>query len=170
VRFLVTGALGQIGTELTQALRARHGADAVLATDVRPSAGPPSGPFSLLDARDRERLGKLARDHEATWIIHLAALLSASGEANPELAWDLNIGSLRGALEVARELGRLIEEVNARVAEYERLGMLVVADEPWSIENGCLTPTMKLKRARVEANVEGRVGRWYEARQPVIWA
>jgi nucleoside-diphosphate-sugar epimerase len=105
VRFLVTGALGQIGTELTQALRARHGADAVLATDVRPAAGPPSGPFSLLDARDRERLGKLARDHEATWIIHLAALLSASGEANPELAWDLNIGSLRGALEVARELG-----------------------------------------------------------------
>jgi long-chain acyl-CoA synthetase len=48
--------------------------------------------------------------------------------------------------------------------------MLVVADEPWTIENGCLTPTMKLKRARVEANVEGRVGRWYEARQPVIWA
>jgi len=72
--------------------------------------------------------------------------------------------------EVERELGRLLEEVNARVAEYERLGMLVVADEPWSIENGCLTPTMKLKRARVEANVEGRVGRWYEARQPVIWA
>lgn len=72
--------------------------------------------------------------------------------------------------EVERELGRLLEEVNARVAEYERLGMLVVADEPWSIENGCLTPTMKLKRARVEASVEGRVGRWYEARQPVIWA
>jgi long-chain acyl-CoA synthetase len=72
--------------------------------------------------------------------------------------------------EVERELCRLLEEVNARVAEYERLGMLVVADEPWSIENGCLTPTMKLKRARVEANVESRVGRWYEARQPVIWA
>jgi long-chain acyl-CoA synthetase len=72
--------------------------------------------------------------------------------------------------EVERELGRLLEEVNARVAEYERLGMLVVADEPWSIENGCLTPTMKLKRARVEASVEDRVGRWYEARQPVIWA
>jgi long-chain acyl-CoA synthetase len=72
--------------------------------------------------------------------------------------------------EVERELGRLLEEVNARVAEYERLGMLVVADEPWSIENGCLTPTMKLKRARVEASVDGRVGGWYEARQPVIWA
>jgi long-chain acyl-CoA synthetase len=72
--------------------------------------------------------------------------------------------------EVERELVRLLEEVNARVAEYERLGMLVVADEPWSIENGCLTPTMKLKRARVEASVEGRVGGWYEARQPVIWA
>jgi long-chain acyl-CoA synthetase len=72
--------------------------------------------------------------------------------------------------EVERELSRLLEEVNARVAEYERLGMLVVADEPWSIENGCLTPTMKLKRARVEASVEGRVGGWYEARQPVVWA
>ncbi|MFU8821698.1 MAG: AMP-binding protein [Gammaproteobacteria bacterium] len=72
--------------------------------------------------------------------------------------------------EVERELGRLLEEVNARVADYERLSMLVVANEPWSIENGCLTPTMKLKRARVEGSVEGQVGRWYEARQPVIWA
>jgi long-chain acyl-CoA synthetase len=72
--------------------------------------------------------------------------------------------------EVERELGRLLEEVNARVADYERLGMLVVADEAWSIENGCLTPTMKLKRARVEASVEGQVERWYAARQPVIWA
>jgi long-chain acyl-CoA synthetase len=72
--------------------------------------------------------------------------------------------------QVEAELGRLLEEVNAKVAEYEKLGMLVVADEPWTIENGCLTPTMKLKRARVEASVEGRVGRWYEARQPVVWA
>lgn len=72
--------------------------------------------------------------------------------------------------EVERELGRLLDEVNAALADYERLGMLVVADEPWSIENGCLTPTMKLKRARVEASVENQVGRWYAARQPVIWA
>jgi long-chain acyl-CoA synthetase len=72
--------------------------------------------------------------------------------------------------EVERELGRLLDEVNASVAEYERLGMLVVAREPWTIENGCLTPTMKLKRARIEASVEGQTGRWYEARQPVTWA
>jgi len=72
--------------------------------------------------------------------------------------------------EVERELGRLLDEVNAAVADYERLSMLVVADEPWSIENGCLTPTMKLKRARVETSVEGQVDRWYAARQPVIWA
>jgi len=72
--------------------------------------------------------------------------------------------------EVEAELGRLLEEVNARVADYEKLCMLVVADEPWSIDNGCLTPTMKLKRARVEAVVEDQLSSWYAARRPVVWA
>ena len=71
---------------------------------------------------------------------------------------------------VEAELGRLLEEVNAGLPEYQRLGMLVVAQEPWSIENGCLTPTMKLKRASVENAVRDQVDAWYEAREPVIWA
>jgi long-chain acyl-CoA synthetase len=71
--------------------------------------------------------------------------------------------------EVEGELGRLLGEINSQVADYEQLCMLVVAREPWTIENGCLTPTMKLKRARVEAGVEGQVARWYEMRQPVLW-
>jgi long-subunit acyl-CoA synthetase (AMP-forming) len=72
--------------------------------------------------------------------------------------------------EVEAELGRLLKEINARVADYEKLCMLVVADEPWSIENGCLTPTMKLKRTRVEAVVEDQLPGWYAARRPVVWA
>jgi long-chain acyl-CoA synthetase len=63
----------------------------------------------------------------------------------------------------------LLREVNATLPDYQQLGMLVVAREPWSIENGCLTPTMKLKRARIEASVEGQVPSWYDEKRPVIW-
>ncbi len=104
MRFLVTGALGQIGTELTSALRDRHGDDAVLATDVRRPASATDGSFEVLDALDTDHLLRLAAAHGATHLIHLAALLSATGEAKPDLAWHLNVGSLQGALHVAREL------------------------------------------------------------------
>jgi len=60
--------------------------------------------------------------------------------------------------------------VNARVADYEKLQMIVIAREPWSIENGCLQPTMKIKRSRIEATVAPQVERWYEDRQKVQWA
>jgi len=72
--------------------------------------------------------------------------------------------------DIERQLGGLLESINASVADYEQLRMIVVAGEPWSIENGCLTPTMKIKRARIEAAVEPRVESWYSSKSSVVWA
>jgi len=104
-RILVTGALGQIGSELVPALRARHGESAVVASDIRvPAAGGPSdGPFTMLDVTNARQLQDLARRHEIGTIYHLASLLSATSEERPHVAWDLNLGGLYKVLEVARE-------------------------------------------------------------------
>lgn len=72
--------------------------------------------------------------------------------------------------EVQTEMTALLKRVNTGVAEYERLQMLVIAKEPWSIENGCLTPTMKIKRSRIEKELQPLVDGWYEAKAPVLWA
>ena len=61
---------------------------------------------------------------------------------------------------VAAELGKLLHDVNHNLATFERLHVLVVAREPWSVENGCLTPTMKIKRSRIEANLSAQVDAW----------
>ena len=76
--------------------------------------------------------------------------------------------ALRAAVET--QLSRLLDDVNAGLADYERLQMLVVAREPWSIENGCLTPTMKIKRSRIEASVGDRLDAWYASKSQVVWA
>jgi long-subunit acyl-CoA synthetase (AMP-forming) len=68
------------------------------------------------------------------------------------------------------QLERLLSEVNAQVADYEKLQMIVVAKDPWSIENGCLTPTMKIRRSRIESAVEPKVDGWYANKSPVQWA
>ena len=60
--------------------------------------------------------------------------------------------------------------MNAGLAEYEQLRMLVIANEAWSIENGYLTPTMKIKRSRIEAAVENQVESWYQKNGSVFWA
>jgi long-chain acyl-CoA synthetase len=78
-----------------------------------------------------------------------------------------NDASLRQ--EVEQELTRLLDTINASVADYERLQMIVIAQEPWSIENGCLTPTMKIKRARIEALAQPQMERWYNDKQKVLW-
>jgi long-subunit acyl-CoA synthetase (AMP-forming) len=70
---------------------------------------------------------------------------------------------------VNAELGKLLDDVNAGLATHERLRMLVVARGPWSIENGCLTPTMKIKRSRIEAALAPQVDAWYAAQGPVVW-
>jgi long-chain acyl-CoA synthetase len=68
------------------------------------------------------------------------------------------------------EMKAVLNRINAKVADYEQLRMIVVAKEPWSIDNGQLTPTMKIKRAKIEANVAGAVDKWYETKGAVIWS
>ena len=72
--------------------------------------------------------------------------------------------------EVQRALTTLLAEVNSQVADYEQLKFIVVADQPWQIENGMLTPTMKIKRANIESAIEPKLDAWYAANQPVQWA
>ncbi|MED1646323.1 L-threonine 3-dehydrogenase [Brevibacillus agri] len=106
-KILVTGALGQIGSELIMKLREVYGADQVVATDIRKKENDPvvqSGPFEILDVTDGNRMFELAKAHKVDTIMHLAALLSATAEAKPLLAWNLNMGGLVNALEAAREL------------------------------------------------------------------
>lgn len=104
-KIMITGALGQIGTELVVKCREIYGTENVLATDIRePEANSPvqNGPFEILDVKDRERMYKLIEDFGADTLMHMAALLSATAEKNPLFAWDLNMGGLMNALEAAR--------------------------------------------------------------------
>lgn len=103
-RILVTGALGQIGSELVPELRARHGEDTVVASDIRvPSGSLTDGPFEVLDVTNFRQLQDLVRRKEIGTIYHLAALLSATAEERPHVAWEINMGGLYKVLEVARE-------------------------------------------------------------------
>ncbi len=104
-RILITGALGQIGTELTVRLREIYGDDNVLATDINePGDGPLKGkPFKILDVRRYDAMVRTADEFEPDTIMHMAALLSATCEAKPLIAWDINMGGLVNALEVARK-------------------------------------------------------------------
>lgn len=105
-RILITGALGQIGSELTMKLRETYGSDNVIATDIKKndSEAAQSGPFEIVDVTDLNRMGEVAKKHKVDTVMHLAALLSATAEAKPVLAWNLNMGGLMNALETAREL------------------------------------------------------------------
>lgn len=106
-RIMVTGAAGQVGTELVPALRAAYGESAVLATDVkRPDGGALlEGPFEVLDCLDAAAVADAVRRHDADTIYHLAALLSATAEQRPQLAYEVNMGTLVNVLEVARDSG-----------------------------------------------------------------
>jgi long-subunit acyl-CoA synthetase (AMP-forming) len=70
---------------------------------------------------------------------------------------------------VQQALAELLREVNSAVADYEQLRMIVVAQEPWSIENGMLTPTMKIRRSRIEAEFDAKLAHWYSSQGPVHW-
>jgi len=105
-RILLTGALGQIGSELTAALRERYGTGNVVASDIRDDVNREiieSGPFHILDCRDGGKTAEIVRAHGIDTIYHLAALLSATAEAHPQKGWDININGLYSVLEVARE-------------------------------------------------------------------
>ncbi|MEC7688629.1 MAG: NAD-dependent epimerase/dehydratase family protein, partial [Candidatus Thermoplasmatota archaeon] len=97
-RVLVTGALGQIGTELVEVLRQKHGHESVIATDIRKAEG-----CQILDVMNKREVHKLVNEQEITEIYHLAALLSATGEKNPELCWDINVIGLENVITAAKE-------------------------------------------------------------------
>ena len=106
-KILVTGSLGQIGSELVCYMRELYGVSNVIATDIKKPDGSRivcEGPYEVLDVTDAKKMGEIAKKYEVDTIIHLAALLSAVAEAKPALAWHLNMGGLFNALEVAREL------------------------------------------------------------------
>jgi nucleoside-diphosphate-sugar epimerase len=106
-KILVTGSNGQIGVELVQHLRKIYGSDNVAATARKKIPGPvsESGPFALLDARDGKMVGELLDSWKIDTIIHLAGVLSARGEGDPQLAWDTNMNGLYTVLEAARPRG-----------------------------------------------------------------
>lgn len=102
---LVTGACGQIGSELTLALRERYGGENVVATDIKESNSTlrETGPFEFLDVIQRGAIAVLVSRYEVDTIYHMAAILSATGEEKPHLAWNVNVNGLYNILEVARE-------------------------------------------------------------------
>ena len=103
-RIIVTGASGQIGSELTITLREKYGNENVLATDIKDPCARilDSGPFEIADCTDINALEKIAKKFKGDTFYHLAALLSAVAEEKPQLAWEINIGGLYNVLEIAR--------------------------------------------------------------------
>jgi nucleoside-diphosphate-sugar epimerase len=104
-RILVTGATGQIGSELTGALREKYGPRNIVAAGHKTKPEREflmAGPFVSLDVRDAGSVEKVVKEHRIDTIFHLAALLSAAASKSPQLAWDVNVNGLRTVLEAAR--------------------------------------------------------------------
>lgn len=110
-KILITGSLGQIGTELTMYLREQYGNDNVIASGLK-KEGPDyifeSGPFEIVDILNAQQVADVCEKHNVNTVINLAALLSAVAEGNPQLAYNINMNGLFNILEVARERGAAV--------------------------------------------------------------
>lgn len=106
-KVLITGALGQIGSELMCALHGKLGGDNIIATDVREPWKEilENCNYEKLDVLDAKAVGEICKKNKIDMIFHLAAILSATGEKNPQLAWTVNMQGFYNVLEAARELG-----------------------------------------------------------------
>jgi len=105
-KIMVTGAMGQIGSELIPALRKKFGAENVVAVGHRKEPGEEfknAGPFETADARDKEALREIIEKYDINIVYHLVGILSAVGEIKPDLAWSVNMGGLKNMLELAIE-------------------------------------------------------------------
>ena len=107
-KILVTGASGQIGIELTAALREKYGTENVIAIDIRETEIAKSGPFKICNILDFNKYKKIVNDNNVGTVYHLAAILSANGEKNPKLCFDVNMNGLQNVLEVAKEFNQKI--------------------------------------------------------------
>ena len=99
---LITGANGQIGTILANELRKRHGTESVITSDITEPINP-QGPFVMLDILNTQRIREIIEDRQVTQIYHLAAILSANGEWNPQKTWNVNFNGYLSILELAKE-------------------------------------------------------------------
>ena len=105
-KILVTGAVGQIGSELTIELRRKYGGENVVATGHRTKPNAvllEGGPFAFIDVTDRQSIEAVIDEYDIDTVYHMAAILSAVGEEKPQLAWNVNINGLYNLLEIARE-------------------------------------------------------------------
>ncbi|MEM1834008.1 MAG: NAD-dependent epimerase/dehydratase family protein, partial [Thermosphaera sp.] len=104
-RILVIGATGQIGTELVPVLRKLYGKENVIAGyHSKPPTGPlTDGPVEHVDVLDKNSVEKVIKKYDINEVYHMAAILSAAGERNPQLAWKVNMDGLYIVLELARE-------------------------------------------------------------------
>jgi nucleoside-diphosphate-sugar epimerase len=102
-KILVIGAGGQIGVELCENLAKRYSNAQVIASDLKPAPQLDPYNYEQLDALDKDRLFEIVKKHQITQIYHLAALLSATGEQKPMMAWKLNMESLFHVLDLAKE-------------------------------------------------------------------
>ena len=106
-RIMVTGSVGQIGSELTLELRKLYGAESVVACGRKTKPKKElaeSGPFEWADVTEPEKMLEVIKKYDIDTIINMAAILSATGEKNPQLAWHVNVTGLINTLEMAREL------------------------------------------------------------------
>jgi nucleoside-diphosphate-sugar epimerase len=102
---IIIGACGQIGTELTLALRQKYGNDQVIAADLKETCPEilNEGPYVQMDILNKEFVCEYLKNHEITTVYLLAALLSATAEKNPAFAWKLNMEGLFTILDLAKE-------------------------------------------------------------------
>jgi nucleoside-diphosphate-sugar epimerase len=112
-KILVTGAVGQIGSELTMALREKYGAENVVATGRKTEPSKElkeSGPFHFIDVNSIESVEEMITKYDIDTIVHMAAILSAVGEKNPTLAWDVNMNGTLNILNlgVKHEMARVV--------------------------------------------------------------
>jgi len=112
---LVTGACGQLGTEMVEELRKIYGEDQVLATDVIEPKSEilKNSPFEKIDVLNKQRLGELVERVRPTQIYHLAAILSAAAERNPSLAWEVNIAGFMNVLDIAKGAKQKVHKIYA---------------------------------------------------------